>query len=527
MNSLPMPKDFGLPEKYESWRQNQDSGVMHSLSAEKRFVMSVCPTGFGKSLMYMAHALLKGGRTLILTSTKGLQSQLVRDFGDLICDIRGRNAYRCRLEGNETTCDYGPCIAGVHCKLRDSSCLYYKAFQRAKRANIAVTNYAYWMTSCEYGEALFASDSKFTTLVCDEAHDVPDLVASFLTVNLNVSDEVMRTVVPHDKPTTVAGWAVWAERRYDEVQKWEQDLKEDLREGSPSIRERRKLVKLGRLLKSMDRMATMDDEWVMDATGDLYSFSPIWPRAQCEEVLFKGIPHIVFTSASVCAKTLEYLGIPMEEIDSVEYPHTFPVANRRLYHIPTIRLNFRSTPGDIKKWVIRIDQVVGARRDRKGIVHTVSYARRDRVMTESRHRDIMVSHKRGNVIDMVRMFKESDPPLVLVSPTMVTGWDFPGPECEFQIIGKLAFPDTRNQIVKARAQQDPDYAPYVAMQKLIQECGRGNRFESDRCENFIIDDNVVWFMPKYAHFAASWFRETFQRVKTIPRPAEKLNGKGG
>jgi Rad3-related DNA helicase len=134
----------------------------------------------------------------------------------------------------------------------------------------------------------------------------------------------------------------------------------------------------------------------------------------------------------------------------------------------------------------------------------------------------MLSHKRKDTLEKVKMFKASAPPKILVSPSMTTGWDFPGSECEYQIIGKLAYPDTRSKLVKARMDADDDYAPYVAMQQLIQACGRGVRSLTDRCENFIIDDNIVWFIRRYRKFAPKWFSEAFISRVTAPEPPAKL-----
>jgi Rad3-related DNA helicase len=188
-----------------------------------------------------------------------------------------------------------------------------------------------------------------------------------------------------------------------------------------------------------------------------------------------------------------------------------------LYHIPTIRLNFRTTDMELRQWVARIDQIIRPRQDRKGIVHTISYKRRDVVMVRSKMRDILVSHKRLDTESVVRKFKAAYPPMVLVSPSMATGWDFPDEECRYQIIGKIPYPDTRGKIMKARTKTDKEYTSYVAMQQLVQACGRGVRSESDWCETFVIDDNVKWFLPNYRHMAPEWFREAYTSVRVVPK----------
>jgi len=97
---------------------------------------------------------------------------------------------------------------------------------------------------------------------------------------------------------------------------------------------------------------------------------------------------------------------------------------------------------------------------------------------------------------------------VLVSPAVTTGFDFPYDAAEYQIIGKIAYPDTRNRITKARCDADPEYAPYIAMQQLVQTCGRATRAADDFSENFVIDDTFGWFMKRYHRFAPQWFKES-------------------
>ena len=109
------------------------------------------------------------------------------------------------------------------------------------------------------------------------------------------------------------------------------------------------------------------------------------------------------------------------------------------------------------------------------------------------------------------------PPAILVSPSVVTGYDFPYDECRFQIVGKLGFPDTRDPIMKARIKKDPDYSSYLAMQSLVQSSGRGGRATDDWCETFIIDDNAKWFLWKFKHFAPDWFMRAYTRLQFVPK----------
>ena len=143
-SDLPAPFIWGMPPQFTDWRANQAEACDLMLSPVPRFTMAVCPTGFGKSLTYMAAALISGRRTVILTSTKGLQTQLIREFGSIdgILEIKGRGNYPCRLN-TKVNCDVGLCAFGVQCSFREEGgCTYYDLVRKAKSPDtrVLITN---------------------------------------------------------------------------------------------------------------------------------------------------------------------------------------------------------------------------------------------------------------------------------------------------------------------------------------------------------------------------------------------------
>lgn len=453
----------------------------------------------------------------------GLASHNCSDFESIgMVDVRGRNAYYCRMEQDGTKCDHAPCVIGYgKCGMKDhGGCDYYDHLKIAQYAKLVVTNYAYWMAIHEYGDGL----GDFDIMVCDEAHNTPDVVSDFLTETFDLSDPFVRSLMPYSpSEMDIPDWALWAGKAADTVDLEMQKIKDIASEGRGLPRALRKTyARMLMIHKSLEAVTCVDKTWVVDVSPSRISFAPIWPTKYCEQALFKGIPKIILTSATVNAKTCDMLNIDPDDNDIREYPHPFPRENRLLMHIPTVRMNHNTTDLDMEKWVNRIDQILTSRQDRKGIIHTVSYKRRDYLLTHSRFVMNMVTHSSGNAEFIVNKFKNMSPPAVLVSPSVTTGYDFPDDLCRFQIIGKLAYPDTRSKIVQARTKLDDEYSPYAAAQQLVQAVGRSVRHESDHAENFIIDDNIEWFMTRYKHLMPKWFREAFVQVSTIPKPPSRL-----
>ena len=97
--------------------------------AEKKHLLVDAGTGTGKTLAYLAPAILSGKRVVISTGTKNLQEQLFyKDIPFLqqhfdkpiqVCYMKGRNNFACRqkiydaekqpvLNGLEEIADFGP-----------------------------------------------------------------------------------------------------------------------------------------------------------------------------------------------------------------------------------------------------------------------------------------------------------------------------------------------------------------------------------------------------------------------------------
>ncbi len=527
---LPPPAVFGVPAKFSHWRGVQERGILAAMNSDRRFIFQAMPTGSGKSLCYVSHALISGARTCILTSTKGLQSQLVNDFGESgLVDIRGMNSYSCRAaesefgmpSGRTHSCDDGPCKAGLRCTLRDSGCSYYDAYHTAQSAQLVVTNYMYWMTIHRYGEGL----GPFDLLILDEGHDAPDELSSFLSIELDLFEiEGVMKARPMADGVGVDDWRKWAahhaallQSRLDTLSDMAKSKRED--GGRVDHGTLREIRSIRLVLGKCKSLAESRGEWVFERTGkNKFQFDPIWPSQYAESILFRGTPKVVVFSATIRPKTAAILGLSPDDYDFNEYPSSFPPSRRPVVHVPTCQMSHRTSPEDQERWATRIDQIIRQRMDRKGIVHTVSFARRNLIFQHSEFRDIMYTNTSDNTRHVIEEFKRAKPPAVLVSPSVTTGWDFPFDECQFQIIGKIPFPDTRPLVTQARSQSDKDYAAYIAAQTLVQMAGRGMRDEMDVCETIVIDDNWKWFLWKYRHLFPGWFMEACKTSVTIPKP---------
>lgn len=526
---LPTLYDLGGPEKFASWRAQQIDAIQRAINSDKRFNALCLPTGAGKSAIGVGIGILAGVRAVYLCSTKGQMDQVYRDFGPLgLVDIRGMDNYQCVESqsfgsANTTSVAAAPCHAGVTCPSKESTCTYYGALREARKAKLVVTNYPYWIYQNLYGDGI----GQFDLMVCDEVHELGEALSSALSTAIQKYEveAILNSTFPH----VHAGqehWKKWAlalgNKLVHEIADMREQVKTLIAEGeyaqahhlNKRLRERKDLE------RRLNTLAGMKGEWVAELHGTEMRWDAVQVGEYAEQMLFWHVPKVLLMSATLRPKTLELLGVPPTAYNFLEYPSTFPLKRRPIYRIPTVRLNKDSTEEDYRTWVTRIDQIIRPRLDRKGIVHTVSYARAKVLLEKSEYREHMISHTSKNTNAVVESFRKSKPPLILVSPSVDTGYDFPASEARWMVVGKLPYPDSRSAVMKARREKDDTYLAYLTAQSLVQMCGRAVRSEDDWAEIFCIDDNLNWFVARYRAFMPKWFLDAIHWVNVLPEPMQ-------
>lgn len=552
------PADLGLPPKFAEWRpidrlRTQEDVVIAAACSDKRFVILNAPTGTGKSSIAMGVASLLGGRSLYLTQTKGLQAQLTTDFSPMgLAEIKGQANYPClyfeepdRTNYHLPGCDEGPCHANVPCIFRDTSCYYYSAVRRASKSNLVNANYSYWMHTRRFSEPFVIG--KFDNLILDEAHDAAQSLADFVQIYIDRSEvsKLLDLAIPGG--SSIDEWVEWA--RHDALPRCKTALEGTAalvslsNSGVATLRRLKRLDDhLTGLAYAMDwkRVDAPDPpawvpgtttDWVIEEHKDGVTFQPVWASGYAEAYLFAGIPRVFLVSATVTPKDAQYLGIPRDDLEYLEYPSPFKREIRPVFSVPTVRVGRKMVLGEERIWVNRIDQIIEKEaidKNHKGIIHSVSYDRAQLIFAMSKHSDIIEIHDRKKAKYAIERYRRADPPYVLLSPSVSTGWDFPMDEARFQIIAKMPFIDSRPAVIGARARADRQYLDYVALVTLIQMCGRGVRSEDDYCITYIIDDNFGdWFYRRNRKLIPKWFRSalhinvTMSQIDSILREFDK------
>ena len=520
MTNLPSPNQLlGMPHsKFADWYPGQD-GVFKQLmdwladtDPEARFFCLSIPTGSGKSLSAMLAAKLSGIRTCILTATKGLQEQILSDFRSVgIRNVKGQNNFICSLVPN-ICCDEGPCHDGISCAVR-TTCPYQIQLAQALQSRLVLTNYAYYLAQNRFSSGI----GDFKLLIADEANMAFGALESHLVIHLSRMDiESMGLSFPRSN-STWEEWRVWA----DVVGPAADRLVEEVEAEMKATRTGTGVPKNLRVFRSValriNGISSAIGDWVVQHTRHGFLFRPIWV-ADYSHLLYRDVPKILLMSALLSPKSADSIGVPQER-RWWDMGSSFPAANTPIWHVPTVRINYQTSALGINQWLSRIDQIISRRLDRKGIVFTVSYDRRNILTQRSRYADIMLSHSTSDVVAMVQRFKAMKPPAVFVSPSITSGWDFLEDECRYIIVGKIPYPDTKDLVTMARAESDKEWTSFMAMETLVNEAGRGSRSQFDKCEVLIVDDNWKWFYKRYQSYAPKYFQERVRgSLQHVPDP---------
>lgn len=496
------PSDLGLMA-YPDWRDGQDKAFDFLTSNSKTWKVCALPTGVGKSLLAMAYAKWCNKPAVILTSTKALQTQYMRDFSRYgLTEIRGMSNYPCRLwreNGKDYTCELGPCLSDEQCSYKSGGCDYYDQLARAKASPLVVTNYALWFTGARNPSPPLGDRR---VVICDEAHSAIEELSRFVGVEFS-NDEV--------KLGDKLGWHI------DKWQEWGKEQAPVIKAALSKTTNYAALKTLRTMEQKVSRLTTLRPEgWCLDMfESKSVRMEPIWARQYVEQYLRQGATDISLLSATIRPYHMDWFGVGEHDFFEVESP--FPVERRPIYWLPTLRMSRATETSGFPRLMNRIDQIIESRgADRKGIIHTVSFSRAKQIVEQSRFAKHMVLNASSNTQQTVDNFKRAKAPCILVSPSVDTGFDFPYESAQWQIIAKVPFPVPTDPLVAARSLDDETYHAKIAVSRIVQMTGRVMRASDDVGETFIIDDNINFLYSRFKPWFPRWWRDAYRRVGSLP-----------
>lgn len=487
----------------------------------KRFLVISAPTGTGKSLVSIAAQKILAKRVHTLVSTIRLQDQMKNSY-KFAPVLKGRSHYQCLI--TDVTVDLAPCQVGYNC-MKKHECPYFIDRDSAFTQDYAVFNYQLYMHQIEFNTTFKRPDM----LVMDEAHLAHIELEKYISSEIRVRDIALEGW-RRPKDTSVTGLSDWASRHLAEA---EQELKiarakifgvtggpggDTIKGGGRAYK--RAVSKYSRQQQlvrtlSLFYQAGLDTEegkpWVSSQLNNLYQVRPVFVDRHTD-YLFSDTPKIVLMSATINEQDVDRLGINKNEYDFVEVGSNYAADRRPIYYRPVGQMSAKTEGTLWNDLMDEIDTIIDGhfQYGHKGVIHTVSYDRAKKIYDTSEHKARLLIHDKDNKTEVIQKFKESKEPVVLLSPSILEGEDFPDDNCRFILLPKIPYLSLGDDVIKERIKQDPEWYSWKAIQDIIQGAGRGMRNEKDFCSVYILDGMFEKIAEKHWEEIPQWFRDAIK-----------------
>jgi len=535
---------------HETIRESQDQIFRQLAATWDKFSVFIidAPTGVGKSAI--AYSLLKAsGNGYLLTSTKVLQKQYRDEFPDINL-IKGKSNYDCALNSDFNVAD-APCNLRkqLMMKCRGSNiCYYYNAKESAQKAPFVQTNYNYFIAAGmsdahNEGESMW---SKRKVMVCDEAHEFPDIASQIMSRDVDVTwlskrfdvdlNDIEFEEGKRDENIECLRFILEVlERRQESINKTLRDTNKDAMEQANGDPEQINQHIAKRLRTLQKKSADIDDivgsisnvlekcledpNWVVEPINrQKLKMATIRPYEVFKYYVENKVDKLVFMSASMGdpEQFVEDLCIDPADVviidsDSPFDPELSPIIDRGGLDMSKKHIDL-----NIDKMLRLVDHIAAEYPDVKGIIHAGNYRVCKELLENSdyrlRTRLIGKAESNGQTNeDLIERHKRSTDPTILISPSMYTGVDLKDDDSRFQIIVKLPWGFLGDPVIRVR--QGESYQWYVneMFKKLIQASGRSTRTEDDYSVTYILDNGFTRVWNRNKQYLPEWFNKRVVR----------------
>lgn len=453
----------------------------------------------------------KKHRCIYVTRTIQLQNQILSEFPEART-LKGRNNYRCLMHPDkfpEFTAEH--CPGSKKCGYSDT-CPYLVDKAAALKAPIAVLNEAYYLAEIN-GPGQF-SDAEFVIL--DEVDSLESTLLGFISLTVTAKQMARLGLEPPEETGRIGAWRQWADvsiRRLDlSVRNAQLTLGDVVDEWGAQEMELQKTTKrVESFSNKLSQFVTcVNDNWILteeNLKDDWkWTFRPVLIGDYAEKALWQHAIRYLGMSGTIFdqGKQLAH-DVGLEMFDYKMIPSPFLVEHRPIYYesrpdgspATLCNITYQTRDRELPVLAAEVAKIVDKYPDSKVLIHTVSYAIQSYLLTHlpmlmAGVGDRLTSHGSDNREEMLRYFKTSAKPLVMLSPSFDRGVDLTEDvNCHCVIICKVPYLDLSDKQTKARMAMPDGNKWYAlrALQTIVQMSGRAVRSADQCCDTYILDRN--------------------------------------
>lgn len=494
-------------------------------SGYKRIIVSA-PTGIGKS--FIAKTIADSADTsFIVTSTKHLQDQYIRDFPKLR-SIKGMSNFACYQQMDlekmtdakkamrmKLSCDRGQCtrkegdrtVTACKYKSGDSAgkqCLYYKQKTEGLQFPQTILNYAIYFQLKKFQPT---SQGVWRTMgIFDEAHTIENEIVRFLGLDIWAGYLSDVGIAPGSRrPDDIEGVICLL----DDLRVGHAKVLADLQADSAQPGSAKQAQHYSRMLNRFDRLvdfrkmiASNKENFVIqtpenDGAGrnpkilsvvpvEISEFAGSFFNSECQ----------VFLSATIDRDNFSK-SLGLDDCAFIDMPRSpFPRENREVTFLNVRRLNQSSSLQDRIEVIGQIGKVMQKHQDERGLILTSSRKRCDdirRYLPKDQRARVQLAHSEnedGSTIEEVLDSHRESENGVLLSSSLWQGIDLKDGLSRFQIIEKCPYLYLGDRRVMIKKNRDPRWYQYQTAVKLLQGLGRSIRNDKDHARTYVMDASV-------------------------------------
>jgi Rad3-related DNA helicase len=523
---------------YDSFREKQYDVLQECLYSlyEEGYdnIVLDAPTGSGKSGINTT-LLRYADNGFYTTPQKSLREQLQNDpdLQDYIKSLKAREDYYCTVSNDNCKECYVNQDDEESCA-EQGDCTYWNNKLAAIGKNIAAITFRYLIVDgklpAENSEGVPISFKNREMLVVDEAHGLiqqtESLHAGTKIHPWSLPDEVFKgstSQVPLNATKYTNPKVVEA---VDTVYK----RCDEYVGGANPMEMGKEQKRCHRLMEDIKWIRSEEEDgrpWVVDVDTvshgggrkkyleltptDVSSYLKrnVWRRAEKRVIStatppYRGNPSV----------WLRKIGLDPDNTKIINVSSTFPVENRPIYTDKMVCS--MSGNGDKDNWdeiMKTLDDLSETYYNRKGLIHTSSYPRANRVIDsidpdEHIYLDdnVMVHKQNKNADGQIKEWQESDKDIFL-SPSVMEGVDLKDSMCRWQVLLKVPYPSKNSRIEYMLNEEKYGWPQYFerAFLRVVQSYGRAVRSKNDVADYIILDKDFNKLMKRRT--APEWFEE--------------------
>lgn len=551
----------------------------------KKTIILEAPTGSGKTVIgYVVNFCMKKLERLkdngniqsyLLTSSKLLQDQIEADkekfnFGDnILAILKGTANYFCTpIKPDSYKNRYCRGMSAETMSLLNcyETCPYLTARKKAVSTDIAVMNYAYFLTTIQNP---FSTFQPRTLTICDECHLLPTIVNDLFNFDLNsyrlqlnrivdllngfklsfgnstLANEIIQLI--SNKLLSIYRLKNISFQNFvDFINTFQHDLTENYNLLLKNLKEyciQNNIVSQFNLFKKdIDKIADnferlINGEFIeeyikslMERPQDILIQSEYDETTGLYNHIIRDLDEsnaiqnyfIKHTNICLCMSATigniddyaRMLGLENDEYAAFRLASDFDFSKSPIFLMNSGFLDYKNFQKNIDDVLIDVLKICKLHSNERGIIHTATFditnRLRDKISMltnrEFKERFLFYSTPDEKNYAMELMKSDDDKKYIIVGPSLYEGLDLSDDYGRFNILVKVPY-SSMNQYIKAKMERYPKWYVNQTLEKTIQAIGRTNRNKNDWSKVYLMDS-------LFTKFAYNYFNNTYlERIR--------------